>query len=136
METVDRKRRGFLGAIAAAAAALASLFFLGKFFAPRLPAKRASFSVPKAEVPRHGALVYNEKRVAVIRDDAGYYAIGLACTHLGCTVAVTPGELVCPCHGSVFDRKGNVLKGPAARPLPRYAVEDQGEHLLVSVPET
>jgi len=131
MEAVDRKRRSILGAIAAGAAALASLFFLGRFLAPRLPSRRAPFSVPAAEVPRHGALVYNERRVAVIRDETGYHAIGLSCTHLGCTVAVTPGELVCPCHGSVFDRRGNVLKGPADRPLPRYPVEEKGDRLLV-----
>lgn len=128
---MDRNRRSILGAIAAAVAAIASMLFLGKFFAPRLPAKRATLSVPKAEIPRNGALVYRERQVAVIREEDEYYAIGLACTHLGCTVAVTPDRLVCPCHGSVFDRRGNVHKGPADRPLPKYAVEDKGEHLLV-----
>ncbi|MGZ8463484.1 MAG: QcrA and Rieske domain-containing protein [Candidatus Deferrimicrobiaceae bacterium] len=131
METLDRSRRSVLGAIAAAVASLASLVFLGRFLSPRLPGKSAPLSVPKAEIPRNGALVYRERRVAVIREEKGYYAIGLACTHLGCTVAVTPDRLVCPCHGSVFDRRGNVLKGPADRPLPKYAVEDKGEHLLV-----
>lgn len=128
---MDRSRRSVLGAIAAAVASLASLVFLGRFLSPRLPGKSAPLSVPKAEIPRNGALVYRERRVAVIREEKGYYAIGLACTHLGCTVAVTPDRLVCPCHGSVFDRRGNVLKGPADRPLPKYAVEDKGEHLLV-----
>lgn len=131
METLDRKRRSVLGAIAAAVVSLASLVFLGRFLSPRLPGKSAPLSVPKAEIPRNGALVYRERRVAVIREEKGYYAIGLACTHLGCTVAVTPDRLVCPCHGSVFDRRGNVLKGPADRPLPKYAVEDKGDHLLV-----
>lgn len=128
---MDRKRRSVLGAIAAAVVSLASLVFLGRFLSPRLPGKSAPLSVPKAEIPRNGALVYRERRVAVIREEKGYYAIGLACTHLGCTVAVTPDRLVCPCHGSVFDRRGNVLKGPADRPLPKYAVEDKGDHLLV-----
>ncbi len=131
METMDRSRRSVLGAIAAAAVSLASLVFLGRFFSPRLPGKGAPMSVPKAEIPRNGALVYRERRVAVIREEKGYYAIGLACTHLGCTVTVTPDRLVCPCHGSVFDRRGNVLKGPADRPLPKYAVEEKGKHLLV-----
>jgi Rieske Fe-S protein len=131
METLDRNRRNILGAIAAAVASLASLVFLGRFFSPRLPGKSAPLSVPKAEIPRNGALVYRERQVAVIREEEEYYAIGLACTHLGCTVAVTPDRLVCPCHGSVFDRRGNVQKGPADRPLPKYAVKDTGEHLLV-----
>jgi Rieske Fe-S protein len=130
---LDRSRRSVLGAIAAAAVSVASLVFLGRFFSPRLPRKSATLSVPKAEIPLNGALVYRERRMAVIRMEKEYYALGLACTHLGCTVTVTPDQLVCPCHGSVFDRRGNVLKGPADRPLPKYTVEDKGDHLLVSL---
>ena len=43
------------------------------------------------------------------------------CTHLGCPVAWTPagddGTFDCPCHGSVFDRQGRRIAGPASRPL-------------------
>ncbi|MHB8773096.1 MAG: QcrA and Rieske domain-containing protein [Syntrophales bacterium] len=85
----------------------------------------------KADIPVNGALVYKESRVAIIRDAAGIYALNLVCTHLGCTIAVTPRALVCPCHGSVFDRRGVVVKGPAGRPLERYAVEDRGERIAV-----
>ncbi len=48
-----------------------------------------------------------------MRDDSGFYALSLVCTHLGCTVTVTEDDLACPCHGSRFDRQGKVLKGPA-----------------------
>jgi len=45
------------------------------------------------------------------------------CTHLGCTVGRPQDSTFrCPCHGSVFDEDGEVLGGPAPRPLPSYAV--------------
>jgi Rieske Fe-S protein len=59
--------------------------------------------------------------------------LNLVCTHLGCTVNVTPKELICPCHGSSFDRQGKVLKGPAVRPLLRYTVETRGDFYEVIV---
>lgn len=44
------------------------------------------------------------------------------CTHQGCEVGYDPGSqlLLCPCHGATFDpsRDGEVLAGPARRPLP------------------
>lgn len=43
------------------------------------------------------------------------------CTHRGCTVDVKGASLVCPCHGSTYDREGRVLKGPAERSLERYS---------------
>jgi Rieske Fe-S protein len=42
------------------------------------------------------------------------------CTHRGCTVEVKGEHLVCPCHGSTYDREGRVLRGPAERALDRY----------------
>jgi Rieske Fe-S protein len=42
------------------------------------------------------------------------------CTHLGCTVEPRAERLVCPCHGSTYDREGTVIHGPAARSLARY----------------
>ncbi len=67
------------------------------------------------------------EHVAIARDDAGVYAISLVCTHTGCDIALAGGEvdanrLVCACHGSMFDGNGAVLRGPASKPLPHYAV--------------
>jgi Rieske Fe-S protein len=110
---------------------LGGILFLERFLSPR-PAKPArSLTLAKAEVPEHGALVYRQARIAVVREKGELYALDLVCTHLGCTVAVTPAGLVCPCHGSRFDREGMVLKGPADRPLKRYAVEIGAESITV-----
>lgn len=50
-------------------------------------------------------------------DDGGYSALSPICTHLGCTVEIAGAQLVCPCHGSTYDRTGRVLRGPASLPL-------------------
>jgi cytochrome b6-f complex iron-sulfur subunit len=50
----------------------------------------------------------------------GFAALSPICTHLGCTVEIEGERLVCPCHGSTYDREGAVLQGPAERPLARY----------------
>jgi len=42
--------------------------------------------------------------------------IGL-CTHLGCVPNRTADGWFCPCHGSVYDNSGRILKGPAPRNL-------------------
>jgi Rieske Fe-S protein len=53
-------------------------------------------------------------------DGGEYAAVSPICTHLGCTVDIAGERLVCPCHGSTFDRGGAVLRGPAEDPLKRY----------------
>lgn len=129
METLDRSRRRLIGSVAAAA----SLLFLGKWLSPRKrPEAGPPFlSIPKADLPEGGALVYRESRVVVVKEQGHVHAMSLVCTHLGCTVSVGPDGIVCPCHGSQFDRAGKVLKGPATRALARLPVEDRGDTLVV-----
>lgn len=50
-----------------------------------------------------------------------FAALSPICTHLGCTVEIQGTRIVCPCHGSTYDREGRVLQGPAERALTRYA---------------
>jgi cytochrome b6-f complex iron-sulfur subunit len=70
--------------------------------------------------------------LAVGRDSAGVYAMSLICTHAGCEASVSGQEVVCPCHGSVYDATGNVLSGPAPSPLEHYAVaEDPSGNLTI-----
>lgn len=128
MENVDGKRRALLWTVGAV---LASAAFLASRLTGRRDPARTLLVVEKRKVPARGALVYRESRIAVVREGNRYHALSLVCTHLGCTVEVTPKTVACPCHGSVFDRSGKVVRGPADRPLERYEIEDRGEFLAV-----
>jgi len=70
------------------------------------------------------------KGVAIGRDSLGIYAMSLICTHEGCDMSlgggsfVSAGSIECGCHHSRFDAQGDVLRGPASRPL---------SHLLVTL---
>lgn len=129
MENLPQSRRKFLTTLTLL---LASGGLLARYLTPRTPVRRRVLaSVAAAEVPLNGALLFRAERLALMRDDSGYYALSLVCTHLGCTVTVTEDALSCPCHGSRFDRQGKVLKGPADRPLERMPVEVQGELVTV-----
>jgi Rieske Fe-S protein len=51
-------------------------------------------------------------------------AFSAVCTHQGCTVAPKGADLVCPCHGSIFNAlTGEVKQGPAKKPLPSVPVK-------------
>jgi glycine/D-amino acid oxidase-like deaminating enzyme/nitrite reductase/ring-hydroxylating ferredoxin subunit len=60
------------------------------------------------------------EKVAAYRDEAGeIHAVSAICPHLGCVVAWNSGEKSwdCPCHGSRFSCKGEVLHGPTVKDL-------------------
>jgi cytochrome b6-f complex iron-sulfur subunit len=88
-------------------------------------------------------LSQTDKRVTVVLDNAGIYAVYLVCTHLGCTpnyvtdvtigsgVSPTvaeargvraandrlPNGWACPCHGSRYFIDSTNFYGPAPRPM-------------------
>jgi cytochrome b6-f complex iron-sulfur subunit len=64
------------------------------------------------------------------RTAAGFTALSLVCTHLGCTVEARADGFACPCHGSHFDPQGGVTRGPASKPLTALRVETTSDGKL------
>ncbi len=74
-------------------------------------------------------------------DEQKAIAFSPTCPHLGCIYhwedertdgSGQPAQsFVCPCHASSFSAKGEVLGGPAPRPLDRYITKIEGSKLLV-----
>ena len=53
---------------------------------------------------------------------SAFSAIEAVCTHEGCTITGADGDIyVCPCHGSRYNRNGQVVNGPATASLRKYA---------------
>ncbi|HWT94428.1 MAG TPA: FAD-dependent oxidoreductase [Solirubrobacteraceae bacterium] len=100
--------------------AKAQLWVGARFVGDRL--KPAEAGSPD-EIPPGEARVLRDGltgKVGVYKDErGGLHGVSLRCTHLGCLVAYNDAERSwdCPCHGSRFDVDGNVLAGPATKPL-------------------
>ncbi len=70
-------------------------------------------------------------------EDGGFLALWWRCTHLGCTVpwSQSEDEFHCPCHGSLFNTKGEVTGGPAPRPLDLFPISLVNGNLVVNTGE-
>lgn len=79
------------------------------------------------EFPSSGRLLRPDIPAVIYRTPSGFQAFSLICTHLGCTLEDSEGGFSCPCHGSQFDRDGQVLQGPASQRLPELQVEITAE---------
>jgi Rieske Fe-S protein len=121
-------RREFVTRCSAAAAAFA-LGGCASLVVHSVPAPEGRVSLALTDFPelgREGGVLNllpeaEEDPIFVLALGAGAFAaLSSRCTHRGCTVEAEATRLVCPCHGSIFGRNGDVLRGPAQRPLPRY----------------
>ena len=93
---------------------------------------QGQFGNARVQVPASGALT--EVGGAVLVDSiaglfllsrasaSAFTAVDAICTHEGCTVNGQDGSTyVCPCHGSRYNRNGQVIAGPAKANLRQYA---------------
>ena len=122
------------GALAAFGAAIAGS--AGRFFFPNViyepsqkfnagPLKQYDFGVNTQWL--------NEERVWVIRNTKGFYVLWARCTHLGCTPNWFGDQhrFKCPCHGSNYTIEGDVIAGPAPRPLWRCKIDVNSKGELI-----
>ncbi len=82
---------------------------------------KGAFKIPSKHLegvkPGHSGVVeYQGERVGVYKDEQGeVFIVSNKCSHLGCELTWNADELTwdCPCHGSRFDYKGNLINNPA-----------------------
>jgi cytochrome b6-f complex iron-sulfur subunit len=138
--SVSISRRQFLGLLWGLS--LAGLFgqaaaSLLSFFKPRL--KPGNFGgiviagTPEEFKPGTVSLIQQGRFYISRLEDGSVLALWQRCTHLGCTVPwrEDEGQFHCPCHSSLFDRRGEVTGGPALRPLDIFPVDLEDGKLVV-----
>ena len=121
-EGLNRRRFCQLaGASACAVATIGAGVLATDYLRPRaLFEPPTLFSVgPAGSFAPGSVLTVEASNVFVMRFQDGFRALSAVCTHLGCITRYRPDEriITCPCHGSRFNLDGDVLAGPAPRPL-------------------
>jgi cytochrome b6-f complex iron-sulfur subunit len=98
-----------------------------------------SISVLKSDFEENKFIVVNGEKLStpiyLSKVDDGYLAFSMLCTHLGCELKPTGTFMTCPCHGSEFSNKGEVLNGPAYENLAAYEVLVTAEEIKIDLRE-
>lgn len=75
-----------------------------------------------------------EYEIAVQKNtDNTFEALLLRCTHQNNQLIPTGSGYYCSLHGSQYDKKGKVKKGPAEKPLPSLQVETTPTNLIIHI---
>ncbi len=83
--------------------------------------------------PEGDVRYFAEGRFYVTRVEGDLVALYQKCPHLGCRVPYceTSGRFECPCHGSIFNRKGEYIAGPAPRGMDSFPIRLEEGKVLV-----
>ena len=131
-EKSAKTRRDFLTWLWVGLGIIALIEFAGVVIAYLRPGKRQEKSAKSGDLieagrverfPLNSVTAFVRGKFYLCRlEDGGFLAISSKCTHLGCTVPWLDKEkkFACPCHGSVFDIRGEVINPPAPRALDIY----------------
>jgi len=102
---------------------------LAGFLWPRLKAGDfgSKFVVGRVQdFPVGTAVAIPAGRFSLVHLESGFLVIYQRCTHLGCITQPWDEDkqaFHCTCHGSLFTREGEVISGPAPRPLDLFPIE-------------
>ena len=113
---------------------VAAASYLRQLF-PRLAGEKRRIAIgDTAQYPVDTYTYLDEHNLFVYRDHEGIRAVSAVCTHLGCILEKTTEGFECPCHGSCYNLKGEVLSGPAPRDLSWYQVNRTADGKIVIDP--
>lgn len=111
-------------------------FSVVRYLIPRVSYEPSSiFKAGKPEeYPLGSVTLIATRKVWIVREEKGIYALIAVCTHLSCQPRWLEEEQIfkCPCHGGQFDKKGVNFAGPPPKPLARalVTVGDDGRLII------
>jgi thiosulfate dehydrogenase (quinone) large subunit len=133
---------GFLGKLFASSGVLSSTSTTGEPAAPAgtpTPRSGGTAIASTSQLAVNSALTFilpsnGDPGVLVCLSETSYVAYDATCTHEGCPVDYDPEdkELICPCHGAMFDpaRQGLVIDGPTNQPLAPLPLRIDGAGII------
>jgi len=65
--------------------------------------------------------------------ETAYSALLMRCSHQGAELQVAGDQLVCPAHGSEFDKMGKVTQSPAIADLRKFPVIIKNDQLFIDL---
>ena len=85
------------------------------------------------DFPPDSVTFLEDRRLFLFRRPEGIYIVSSICTHLGCNVKWDSAQagFDCPCHGSIYDKDGQNLSGPAPKPLSWYELVLTGDRKIL-----
>jgi len=134
------RRRTFLRHLSLILASVAGFLAFISLFRQVLPAgyrkdKRIKIGRPTS-FPLNDFTYVSEHKLFVYRDHGGLRVVSAICTHLGCVIEKSDNGFQCPCHGSCFNEKGEVISGAAFKDLTWYRLyKDYDGQLVVDLDE-
>lgn len=116
-----------------AASGLLGLGGLNRYLAYKTePSSPTQFDLGPAEEYAPGTRTpIRDAQAILLRDQEGFLALSLVCPHLGCQVNPEESGFACPCHGSQFGIRGQLVRGPAANGLRELRLETSEDGRLI-----
>jgi cytochrome b6-f complex iron-sulfur subunit len=76
---------------------------------------------------------FQDGRFYLSSSEGSLVALYQKCPHLGCRVpfCYSSGRFECPCHGSIYNIRGEYIQGPAPRGMDRFLIQVHGDEVLV-----
>lgn len=137
-------RRDFVKSFAAFAAIIGAAVLSASV---KLPGSQQTTSQTSASLP-NGAIADSKNlqvgspayfeypsgypNILMKNSDGTLTALSMLCTHVccECTYDSSANQIYCPCHGSIFDATGRVVRGPARTSLPSIKLTIDGAGLV------
>ena len=71
--------------------------------------------------------------IALFKNESGYTALLMRCTHQGAELGLNGDILTCSAHGSEFNKSGAVIQGPAEQMLKSYKVTEDEKNICIYI---